>query len=150
LFIVSFSIYSNYYWPEYFYWFQELILKNSVKYLLNEGGMAERLLFGDKNVLKLKRFEILPVSQSIWKLHIKYHLNNKDVVMLLSKVIPYFCKCKEIENKKLYHSVIKLKTTELYILKVWILVSELFASNICIYTSKTVICKVKRREKKLL
>ena len=68
--------------------------------------------------------------------------------MLLSKVIPYFCKWKEIENKKLYHSVIKLKTTELYTLKVWILVSELFASNICIYTSKTVIYKVKRRGKK--
>ena len=67
--------------------------------------------------------------------------------MLFSKVIPYFCKCKEIENKNLYHSVIMLKTTELHTLKVLILVSELFASNVCIYTGKTVIYKVKRRKK---
>lgn len=65
-----------------------------------------------KNALQLERFEILPVSQSIWKLHIKYHLNNKDIVMFFSKMIPYFCKYKEIESKKLYHSVIMLKTTE--------------------------------------
>lgn len=39
-----------------------------------------------------------PVSQSLWWLLMQYHLNAKDIAMLLSKLIPSF-KLKEAANK---------------------------------------------------